>query len=141
MANLSDVLENRIIESTLRGAVFPIPAAIYIALFTADPTDANITANEVQAAAWPAYARMDAAAGGAIASGWAAAVKGITSNAKAINFAANNGANPITVTHLGLYDAAVGGNLLYHGALAPSKTIPVGDLLTFGIGSLALSLK
>lgn len=140
MSKFSNYTETSIIETTLRGAAFPVPAGVYVALFTADPTDANVTANEVQVAAWPAYVRKDAADSAAISTGWTAAADGVSSNAKSITFAANNGAGAVTVTHVGLYDAASGGNLLYHAPLTASKTLLVGDVLSFGIGSITVTV-
>ena len=140
MSRFSNYTENNIVETTLRGAAFPVPASVFVALFTADPTDANVTANEVQTSAWPAYVRRDAADGAAIATGWTASADGVSSNAKVITFAANNGAGAVTVTHIGLYDAATGGNLLYHAPLVSSKTLQVGDVLSFGIGSITVAV-
>ncbi len=141
MAKISDYARANLIETTLRGAAFPVPAAIYVALFTADPTGANVTANEVTLAAFPAYVRKDAAVGAAIATGWAANSGGVSSNAKVITFPANNGAGAITITHIGLYDAITGGNLLYDSALVTPKTLQVGDVLSFGIGTLPLTVS
>lgn len=140
MSKFSNYSETNIIETTLRGAVFPVPAKTYLALFTADPTDANVTANEVQVAAWPAYARQDAAAGAAIATGWAAPADGVTTNAKVITFAANNGVASVTVTHMAIYDALTGGNMLYHSPLVSSKTLLVGDVISFGISSITVTV-
>lgn len=140
MSKFSDYTEANIIETTLRGAAFPVPAATYIALFTADPTDNNTTANEVQTAAWPAYTRMDCAVGGLISSGWTAPSNGVSTNAKVITFAANNGVGNVTVTHMGIYDAASGGNLLYHAPLTASKTLLPGDVVSFGIGALTITV-
>lgn len=140
MSKFSNYTENNIIETTLRGAAFPVPAGIYLALFTADPTDANVTANEVSLAAWPAYVRRDAASGAAISTGWTAPADGVSSNAKVLSFPANNGAGNVTLTHVGLYDAATGGNLLYHAPLVSSKTLLPGDVISFSIGSLTVTV-
>lgn len=140
MSKFSNYTEANIIETTLRGTAFPVPAGTYLALFTADPTDANTTANEVQTAAWAAYARQDCASGGAINTGWGAPSDGVTSNAKALTFAANNGAGAVTVTHIGVYDAATAGNLLYHAPLTASKTLQVGDVISFAIGSITVTV-
>jgi hypothetical protein len=140
MSKFSNYTEQNIIETTLRGAVFPVPAGIYIALFTADPTDANVTANEVQAAAWPAYGRKDAAVGAAISTGWTANADGVSSNAKVITYSANNGAGVVTVTHIGIYDALTGGNLIYHAPLVSSKSLQIGDVLSFGIGAITVTV-
>lgn len=140
MSKFSNYTENNIIETTLRGAAFPVPSGIHLALFTADPTDANITSNEVNDATWPAYDRQDVAGGGPIATGWTAAADGVSTNAKVITFPANNGAGNVTVTHIGLYDAAVGGNLLYHAPLVSSKTLLPGDVISFSIGALTVTV-
>ena len=140
MSKFSNYTENNIIESTLRGAAFPVPSGIYLALFTADPTDANITDNEVDTAHWPAYKRKDAADGGAINSGWTAPADGVSSNAKSITYPPNNGTGNVTVTHLGIYDAATGGNLLYHAPLVAPKTLLPGDVISFSIGSLTVTV-
>jgi hypothetical protein len=140
MSKFSNYTEQNIIQCTLRGQAFPVPAAVYIALFTADPTDANTVANEVGVAAFPAYVRKDAANAGTIDTGWSAPADGVSSNAKVITFPANNGAAPITVTHVGLYDAGANGNLLYHAPLAAQKTLQVGDVLSFGIGALTVTV-
>lgn len=140
MSKFSNYTENNIIETTLRGAAFPVPASTHLALFTADPTDANITANEVGIAAWPAYVRKNAADVGVISSGWTAAADGVSTNAKVITFPANNGVGNVTVTHIGIYDAAVGGNLLYHAPLVASKTLLPGDVISFSIGALTVTV-
>jgi hypothetical protein len=141
MSKFSDYLEERIIETTLRGAAMPVPAGVFVALFTADPTDANATAGECSTTAWPAYVRQDAAHGAGIATGWSAPANGVTSNAKIITFAANNGVAAITVTHVALYDAATGGNLLYHAPLVSQKTLQPGDVLSFGVGALTVTIQ
>ena len=140
MSQFSNYTETNIIETTLRGASFPVPAAIYIGLFTADPTDANVTANEVTLTAWPAYVRKDAADGGLIATGWTASSNGVSTNAKVTAFPTNNGTGNVTITHIGLYDAAMGGNLLYHAPLVSSKTLLPGDVISFGIGALTVTV-
>lgn len=141
MSKFSDYLEEKIIQTTLRGQAMPVPSNIYIALYTGDPTDAANSANEVQAAAWPGYARQDAAQGGAIASGWTAPSNGVSSNAKVITFPANNGASQIAISHLAIFDAQTGGNMLYHAPLVVPKTLQVGDVLSFGIGALTVTVQ
>ena len=131
----SDYLENALINATLRGAPFPTPNALYIALFTADPTDANITANEV-VGGW--YSREDITQGGAINSGFTSPSNGVTSNAKVLTFPPVTDAQ-VTITHFGIYDAASGGNLLIHGPMTTAKTLLVDDVLSFAIGALQIA--
>ena len=65
----------------------------------------------------------------------------MTSNAKALTFPANNGAGAVTVTHIGVYDASTGGNLLYHSPLTQAKTLQVGDVISFAVGSITVTLQ
>ena len=143
MSQFSDYLEDQIIETTLRGAPFIVPAGVYVALFTADPTDDPEDGgyvNEVQTSAWPAYVRKDSRNGGAAGSGWTGSANGVSTNAQVITFPANDGAGSVTVTHIGLVDASTGGNLLYHAPLVASKTLLVGDVLSFAIGAITVTV-
>lgn len=140
MGAMSNYLEQRMINATLRGDNFTAPAVgdLNLALFTADPTDENTTANEV-GEAW--YARKPT---GSFTS---PSVDGDgrtrTDNASAITFDAVDDADPahtITITHVGIYDSATAGNLLYHEALNTPKTLEVGDVISFAVGSLIVRL-
>jgi hypothetical protein len=122
----SDYLEAAILNSVLRGANFPTPSVVFLSLHTADPTDANDTGTEV-VADW--YTRQDTAQGGPLASAWTAPADGVSRNSLSVQFPPVTGAT-VTVTHVGLYDAPTGGNLLYHSALAPAKTLEADDVLT-----------
>lgn len=140
MSSFSNYLESMIIEGTLRNGTFTKPTSVYVALFTADPSDTNTTSNEVQpTGTWTDYARVDAAGGGTVDTGWTSPSNGVSSNAKVVTFVANDGAS-ITITHLGLYDAITGGNLLYHAPLTASKTLLTGDVLSFAIGSIVVTV-
>lgn len=140
MSAFSNYLEEKVIECTLRGATFPNITTVYVALFTSDPGETGDTGEVDSAGTWTDYERVDAAGGGAIATGWAASADGVTSNAKVIAFPAQNGGTPITVTHLALFDAATGGNMLYHSELAAPKQLNTGDVLSFNIGSIQVTV-
>lgn len=140
MSKFSDYTETNILETTLRGMAYPVPSGTYIALFTADPTDANATAGEITALQQPNYARVDAALGAAISTGWTASNDGVSSNAKILTFPANNGPAAIQVTHMAIYDAQTGGNMLYHAPLVTPKTVEVGDVISFSIGTIVVTV-
>ena len=128
MAEMSNHLENALINATLRGTSFTAPSAVYVALFTSDPTDAG-TGTECSGGG---YARQTAT--------FAAPSNGATVNSAAVEFPQAT-ANWGTIGWLGLYDAATGGNLLYHTALTTAKTIDTGDIFRIAAGSLAVSLS
>ena len=135
MAAKSDYLEVQLVGHLFRTLTFSKPAAIYVALFTAAPSDAG-GGTEVTGGS---YARV---AHGPSDATWAATsgTNGVTSNATAITFPAPT-ANWGVVTHFAIFDASTAGNLLFHGVLTASKTINNGDPApNFPIGSLVVTL-
>lgn len=130
MAGMSDYLENKLIDWLLRGQTFTPPATVYVALFTAAPSDAG-GGTEVSGGS---YARVAVASSLANWAGTQAAAStvassgtsGGTSNNGAVTFPAPT-ANWGVVTHFAIYDASTAGNLLFYGALSTSKTINNGD--------------
>lgn len=136
---ISDYAGNNLLNSLLRGVAFPLPAKVYISLHTADP--GRTGANEVTTAAWPAYARKDAADGAAIATGFTAAATRNSKNAKQLIYAVNNGAGNVTVSYWALFDAATGGNCLAYGPLTSSRTVQPGDVFVIDINKLTATVN
>jgi hypothetical protein len=127
MAEMSNFLENALVNATLRNTAYTSPSAVYLALYTADPTDAD-SGTEVSGTS---YARQ------AITFG--APSNGVTTNSAAIEFPQAGGSWG-TVTHVGIRDASTAGNLLYHTPLDASKTIATGDVFRVASGSLSVTL-
>ena len=143
MSALSDYLENKLTDLIFRGQAFSAPANLYVGLLTAAPSDAG-GGTEVTGGS---YARVTVA--GSLAN-WAgtqsagsttdsSGTSGTTSNNAAINFPTPS-AGWGTVTHVGVYDAASGGNLLWYAPLGVSKTINSGDTVSFPAGSLTFQV-
>lgn len=135
MAGLSDYTEQSIINAFLRGTnvTAPTVASLRLALFTADPTDAG-NLNEVGAGTW--YARQ------LTGTFTAPAPSGSThqaSNVASITFPAVT-VSAVTVTHIGIFDAATAGNMLFSAAMTSSKTLQVGDVLSFAPGTVVASV-
>ena len=105
------------------------PSNRYVALFTATPS-ATGGGTEVSGGGYARQALTCAASSGAPAT---------TSNTSAITWTAS-GANFGTVTSIGIFDAATGGDLLWWGPLSQARTILNGDSFTFPASALALSL-
>jgi len=134
MSAFSDYLENKLIESTLRGGTYT-GGGVFIALFTTNPTDAGTGTEVVDSG----YTRIRAH--NAVPSdGFTVPANGVTSNARNIVFPAIVDAQT-TVTHWGIFDAQTAGNLLYHSALLNPKTLDPTDVLSFPIGSLTVTLS
>jgi hypothetical protein len=158
MAHASNFLEAALLEH-LRGTPLPLPPGLWLALHTADPTDAAHAATEVNASgAWPAYARQSL---GVLAAAWNAPAAdpedGVPciSNAVGVRFPKNNGAAALTVTHYSFWDDANNGNMWLHGPLlAPDETseaepkpliptpmsVAVGDTLVLDPATLTVKL-
>jgi hypothetical protein len=126
MASYTDYLENSILDHITGKASFTMPT-VYVALFTANPTDAGGGTE----AAYGSYARVTTSA-----ATWASAASGATSNAAAITFPACTSGSS-TVTGFGAYDAASGGNLLWYGTCSLSVT--TGITPEFAIGELDIT--
>ena len=143
MAAMSDYLENKMVDLTLRGQAFTAPVTLYFGLHTAATTDAG-GGTEVSGGN---YARVAVTASLANFAGTQAAASttassgtgGVTSNNTVITFPAPT-ASWGTVTHWSVWDASTAGNLLYHGALTTSKTINNGDAApSFAAAALVLT--
>jgi len=127
MAEMSNYLENALINATLRNTSYTSPSVVYVGLYTSDPTDAD-TGTEVTGGS---YARQSVTFG--------APSNGVSTNSAAIEFPQAT-ASWGTVGWIGIEDAVSGGNLLYHTALDTSKTIENGDIFKIAIGSLSVTL-
>lgn len=136
MAHFSDHLENALINATLRGQNFVAPSTVYLALFTEDPTDAATGAELADSG----YQRQDVAKGDAVSTGWVSPADGVTSNAKLIQFPPIADGS-IRLSHYALFDAQSGGNMLYHAPLTTAKNMEIGDVVSFDIGAVVVTLR
>ena len=121
MSQMSDFLEVELRKHIFRTGSMTKPAALYVSLHTANPTDAG-TGTEVSGGS---YARVQR---DPLDANWtaASATDGITTNAADITFPTPS-ANWGTITHVGIWDAAAAGNLICYAALTVSKTVNNGD--------------
>lgn len=127
MAEMSNYLENALINATLRNTSYTSPATVYVGLHTADPTDAG-TGTEVSGGS---YARTAVTFG--------APSNGVSTNSADVEFPQASGTWG-TVSHIGIWDASSTGNLLYHTALDASKSISSGDIFKIASGNLSVTL-
>lgn len=127
MAEMSNYLENALINATLRNTTYTSPTTVYVGLYTSDPGEGN-TGTEVSGTS---YARQSVTFG--------APSNGVSTNSAAVEFPQAGGSWG-TVSHIGILDASTSGNLLYYTALDASKTIDTGDVFRIAIGSLSVTL-
>ena len=143
MSAMSDYLENKLVDQLFRGQAAPTTTTLYVALYTAAPSDPSATGTELTG---NNYSRVSVTSSLANWAGTQAAAStvassgtgGQTSNNAAITFPTPS-ATWGTVTHFAIYDAATTGNELFWGALTISKTINSGDTVSFPAGSLAIT--
>jgi len=136
MAGKSDYLENAALDHILTASGYTSPnATLYLSMHTGDPLDDDSGATEVDAVVDDtSYARQSIT--------FAAASGGVSASSNAQAFTAvvyGTGAAPYVVTHIGIYDASTVGNLLYSEALAPARTLSVGEIASFESGATTVT--
>jgi hypothetical protein len=126
--DFSNYLANKLISATVRKLAYTTPAQPYVALYTTDPTKDN-TGTEVSE---PTYYRLPVTMKSPVA--------GFSENENEMEWAV---ATTVwgTVTHVGIMDAEVGGNLMYFAELIEPKNITVGDQFQITPDNLKLTLS
>ena len=123
--NLTNYLENKLIDHFLGTTTYTKPAAVYVGLFTVTPGEAA-GGTEVTGGS---YARQAAT--------FTAASSGATSNGTNIDF---TGMPAATTVAIGIFDASTSGNMLLYGSLTVNKTTDAGDTLRIATGDLDISI-
>lgn len=126
MTALSDYAEDKLNDHLLGTTSFTMPATVYIALYTSDPTDADV-GTEVSGGSYARQAITFAASSGGVAATDAT----VTFPVATLSWG--------TITHFGLRDALTSGNLLVHGQFASSKTVGAGGEFTIPSGDLTVT--
>jgi len=123
--NIVDTYCESILDADLK------TATVYLALFTASPTDTGALGNEVSGVD---YARIEAVFGNVAASRSIA-------NTTIITFAVAGAGGWGTITHCGIMDGDTEGadNMEWWGVLSPQKVIDEGDQIKVPIGNLTVS--
>ena len=130
MGSFSDYAENKILDHAAGKTAWSIPTT-YLALLTAEPTDAD-TGSTIVEPVGGSYARI------AMTGKWAAASGGSISNASIVTSATATG-DWGTITHVALCDALTTGNVIAWGAVATAQEVLNGGSASFAIGALILT--
>ena len=126
--SLTNAFETHTLQYLLTTDSVTRPTSWYIGLFTSDPTDTGSAGTEV--ATGTGYARTAVTF----------TVTGDTaSNSAAVEFPAASGGNWGTISHIGVMDAATGGNMIVHSALTTAKAINDGDVFRIPTGDLDIT--
>ena len=129
--SMSNTAENKVLKALLQGTDidFRASANLYLALFTADPTEAGVFTNE---ASFTGYARVAMAK----ASSWTDGGSTFT-NANLVQFPQCTGGSNL-ITHFALCTLASGGEVVVSGALNASLNISSGIQPQFSSASLSV---
>lgn len=126
--SLTNAFETQTLQYLLTTDSLTRPTNWYIGLFTSDPTDTGSAGTEVSTGT--GYARTSVTF----------TVTGDTaSNSAAVEFPAASGGNWGTISHIGVMDAATGGNMIVHSALDTAKAINDGDVFRIPTGDLDIT--
>lgn len=125
--SFSNDFETRVLQYIFTTGSVTRPTAWHVALYTSAPNDSG---------------------GGTEVSGGAYARQSVTFTVSG-NTATNSGAVEYptatagygTVSHVGVFDAATGGNLIAYAALSASKAIDTGDVFRVPAGDLDITLE
>jgi hypothetical protein len=125
--SFSNTFETHVLQYVFTTTSVTRPTAWYVGLFTADPTDTGSGATEITG---NNYSRVSATF----------SVTGATATTTAaVEFAAATGSWG-TISHIGIFDASSGGNLIAHSALTASKAIASGDVFRIPTGDIDITL-
>lgn len=130
MSAFSNYMEEKVVEHFLRNNTVASPATVYLALFESDPgEDASGTETS-----YGSYGRQ-------VTTWTALDGNGQTKNDSTVAFQPNgNQSASVTITHAAVFDSKTGGNMLIKGPLAATKTLAIGDVLSFQANALTLTL-
>ena len=124
--SFSNTYETHVLNYVFTTTSVTRPTAWYLALFTATPGEGD--------------SGTEVSGGGYVRQSATFTVSGNTaSNSGAIEFPTAT-ASYGTVTHVGVFDASTGGNLIAYSALSTSKAVGTGDVFRVPSGDFDLTL-
>jgi hypothetical protein len=133
MAQASNFLENKFLTGLLGGSNVTFSGKPYIALMKSAPSDAG-GGTEVTGTNYSRVRIGDTGQGN-----FSVGSTGTATNSSAFTFA-DAGSNWGTVTHIALYDAASGGNLLLFATLNASANIQSGDIFKIPASGFTITM-
>jgi len=124
--SMSDYLENKVLDGTVKGTTYTAPANVYMALYSVVPTDAGGGTELVG----NGYSRQLITFGNAAANGQ-------IQNTANVTFSATG--NAWSVAGAAVVDASTSGNILYWSA--QSRNVTAGTDLTYLSGKITLIIS
>lgn len=132
MADMSNYLEQALLNAVCRGQQYTSPSNVYVALYTSAPTDDDlgIEVNGGNYSRVPVVFSAPTQIDG----------KATIENSEDVVFPVAS-SEWGTITHIGIRDAQIGGNLLFHKAVNNPRTILANDRVRFLAGELKIDLS
>ena len=127
--SFSDYLEDKLLKHVFTNTAYTSPTALYVALYTAAPTDAG-GGTEISGSSYARTAVTFTVSG----------TNTLCTNSANVEFPAATGSWG-TIVALAIYDASTSGNFLAWSDLAVSKTIATGDIFRIPAGDLDITLS
>ena len=127
--SFSDYLEDKLLKHVFTNTAYTSPTALYVALYTAAPTDAG-GGTEISGSSYARTAVTFTVSG----------TNTLCTNSANVEFPAATGSWG-TIVALAIYDASTAGNFLAWSDLAVSKTIATGDIFRIPAGDLDITLS
>ncbi len=124
--SFSNYLENKLLLHTFGASAYTAPSTLYLAIHTSNPDEDN-SGTEVSGSA---YARQTVAF---------TVTNNLATNTSAVEFPTATGSWG-TLSHVGVYDALTGGNLMAYASLTTSKIIDTNDVFRVPAGDLDITL-
>lgn len=136
--SFTNYLEHATLDYLFGATSYTPSGTLYVALSTTTPAEDGTSFTEPSSAS--GYSRVAVTNN---KTNWSNAAQVSTSgsihNNTAITFGQASG-NWGTITHAGLYDASISGNLLTQSALQTSKTVASGETLSFPSGGFIIRM-
>jgi hypothetical protein len=141
MAAFSNYLENQIANWLTATTMPAAPTTLYVALFSTDPTDAG-GGTELTNAITGAATRVGVAGGSWTKITAATTVDAAIKNTNEVTITGSSLSNTtLNASHFGVFNAATGGELLFHGQLASTIPIALNDAVKFAPTAITLTIQ
>lgn len=133
---MSNYLERKIIDATLRNLSYVTPAKVYLALST---SDADFEEGIISEVSVDTYERQEIIFAESVDDAAYTAKGSITSNTNEVRFPRATVPWGV-IKSAAVMDAPTGGNVLYYNKVTTPRTIEAGDMVMFLVGDFKIAL-
>ena len=124
---------NRILDKDFGNVNYTVASTIYFGLSTTTISNDGTGATEPSGGSYARVALVNDK------TNWGTAASGSLTNTTVVQFAEST-ASWGTITYVFISDALVSGNMMYFGALSPSRTVQINTVVYFAASSITVSI-